>query len=484
MAIQYQSLNFKGRKGMSAGQSREHQRAWSEKAWNMALAKGNFDRSREHLNFEIVGGKIQPIDKSKSIGQRLAENLAGRGIKDPNANLAEPRYRTIGDFVFSGSHDRMTELAFGKQPVVIKPGDNKENQAIHREPEIEQWAMDIYNFVCGKYSKENVISFYVHLDETTPHAHAAVVPVKNGKIDFKGVFVGKDKMEYSQHISALHDELSEVNKPWGLQRGTSLTNRESRGRQTFDYRRQLEHDSRQKEADLAEAEEQLSAASHNLKVAETRIKGLTSMIAHLEERKSYLEKDLAELRRKMNVTAGDRDALQKQIDEKLAAIAEVEASLADKNAKLEKANEQLEEARVAKEDVQHSQTVLQQEVSKLSKAVYSSSGTLVKEQMLNMVIGEFKQIRESLPPEQLAAFNDSYLAYLADRGNEMLHCGVLLFAQLVNDATTFAEGHGGGSGGSDLKWGRDDNEDDRQWARRCVAMANRMMRPSGHGRKR
>ena len=66
----------------------------------------------------------------------------------------------------------------------------------------------------------------------------------------------------------------------------------------------------------------------------------------------------------------------------------------------------------------------------------------------------------------------------------MLHCGVLLFAQLVNDATTFAEGHGGGSGGNDLKWGRDDNEDDRQWARRCVAMANRMMRPSGHGRKR
>lgn len=110
--------------------------------------------------------------------------------------------------------------------------------------------------------------------------------------------------------------LSEVNKPWGLQRGTSLTNRESRGRQTFDYRRRLEHDSRQKEADLAEAEEQLSAASHNLKVAETRIKGLTSMIAHLEERKSNLEKDLAELRRKMNVTAGDRDALQKQIDEK------------------------------------------------------------------------------------------------------------------------------------------------------------------------
>ena len=484
MAIQYQSLNFKGRKGMSAGQSREHQRAWSEKAWNMALAKGNFDRSREHLNFEIVDGKIQPIDKSKSIGQRLAENLAERGIRDPNANLAEPRYRTLGDFVFSGSHERMTELAFGTQPVVIKPGDNKENLPIHRNKEIEQWAMDIYNFVCGKYGKENVVSFYVHLDETTPHAHAAVVPVKDGKIDFKGVFVGKDKMEYSRHISALHDELAEVNKPWGLERGTSLTNKEARARQTLDYRRQLEHDTRQKEADLAEMDEQLSSTAQQLRMAETRVKGLTTMIENLEKKKSGLEKELAELRRKMNVSAGDRDALQKQIDEKVAAIAEIEASLADKNAKLDKAQEQLAEARAAKEEVYASQAVLQQEVSKLSDSVRSSSGTLIKEQMLNMVIGEFKRIREVLPPEQLAAFEGSYLEYLADRGNEMLHCGVLLFAQLVNDATTFAETHGGGGGGSDLKWGRDEDEDDRLWARRCVAMANRMMRPARHGRKR
>ena len=138
----------------------------------------------------------------------------------------------------------------------------------------------------------------------------------------------------------------------------------------------------------------------------------------------------------------------------------------------------------AKEEVYASQAVLQQEVSKLSDSVRSSSGTLIKEQMLNMVIGEFKRIREVLPPEQLAAFEGSYLEYLADRGNEMLHCGVLLFAQLVNDATTFAETHGGGGGGSDLKWGRDEDEDDRLWARRCVAMANRMMRPARHGRKR
>ena len=46
-----------------------------------------------------------------------------------------------------------------------------------------------------------------------------------------------------------------------------------------------------------------------------------------------------------------------------------------------------------------------------------------------------------------------------------------------DDATTFAETHGGGGGGSDLKWGRDEDEDNRAWARRCMRMASRMMRP-------
>ena len=50
----------------------------------------------------------------------------------------------------------------------------------------------------------------------------------------------------------------------------------------------------------------------------------------------------------------------------------------------------------------------------------------------------------------------------------------------IDQATTFAEGQGGGGGGNnDMKWGRNDDEDDRRWAHRCLAMANRMMRPKG-----
>ena len=88
----------------------------------------------------------------------------------------------------------------------------------------------------------------------------------------------------------------------------------------------------------------------------------------------------------------------------------------------------------------------------------------------------------TLAPEHRQLFADTLIESVSEHGADMMHCATLLFLGLVNDATTFAAGHGGGGGGSDLKWGRNDDEDDRAWARRCMMMASRMMKPK-MGRK-
>lgn len=50
---------------------------------------------------------------------------------------------------------------------------------------------------------------------------------------------------------------------------------------------------------------------------------------------------------------------------------------------------------------------------------------------------------------------------------------MLLFAEYLDGATSMAASSGGG--GSDMSgWGKDKDEDEREWARRCAQMANRL----------
>ena len=52
---------------------------------------------------------------------------------------------------------------------------------------------------------------------------------------------------------------------------------------------------------------------------------------------------------------------------------------------------------------------------------------------------------------------------------------LLLFAEYLDGATSMAASNGGG--GSDMSgWGKDKDEDEREWARRCAQMANRLCR--------
>ena len=54
--------------------------------------------------------------------------------------------------------------------------------------------------------------------------------------------------------------------------------------------------------------------------------------------------------------------------------------------------------------------------------------------------------------------------------------GMYLYVGYINEATNFAESQGGG--GSDTKdWGREKDEDEIEWIRRCLRQATKMMKP-------
>lgn len=478
-----QVMDIKVTKGL-ASVGNEELRDWTEKGWNQAMREGNYDRSREHLNFEIrPGGMVAPIDKSRPLTRRMAENLASRGIKDPNEGLAEPRFRTVVNFIFGGSTERMRELAFGNQKVDFESKEG--NEHIRRMPEIEKWAQDIYRFVADKYGEENIVSFIVHCDEKNPHVHCALLPIdKDKKFAFKKIFHGQNRIDYKNYLLALHDELAKVNEKWGLTRGVSIAETGARHRSTEEYRRWLANECVTLEAQMLNTRKALEDLNVELSIAQKKQKSFTSMIENLKAEINRLEAELKPLR----ALQANSDNISADIARKIQSLEQqkalVEDKLADKEKKLSETNQLLDTLRKDKEEIEKQASELedkanQSELSWAHNMSYHLNGV-----MLDTMAHEFAIRFPNLPDSVKLDFDGTLLCQLAEDGNHVVKVALNLVCGFVDDATTIAQTHGGGGGSPGSGWGKRPDEDDREWARRCLAMARKMCAPSVGRRKK
>ena len=72
-------------------------------------------------------------------------------------------------------------------------------------------------------------------------------------------------------------------------------------------------------------------------------------------------------------------------------------------------------------------------------------------------------------------FGDSFAMDFINHGDKIIYCAMYLYVGYINEATNFAESQGGG--GSDAKdWGREKDEDEIEWIRRCLRQATKMMK--------
>ena len=189
-------------KAFSKNASDENERwRWEQEMYarkNADLDKNNhYDYSRKRLNFEIVKGEIKPLGlQEKRLHERLQDKLEELGFKcykDGAQNMPN----SCVDWVFSGDHDRMCEMAFGTSYKDIDYTAEKDNSeavkttdaykftasgySLGAMPNIYQWALDSYRFACEKWGEDYIIGAEVHLDETTPHMHLLMVPVAERK---------------------------------------------------------------------------------------------------------------------------------------------------------------------------------------------------------------------------------------------------------------------------------------------------------------
>jgi len=275
-------------KAFSKNASDENERwRWEQEMYarkNADLDKNNhYDYSRKRLNFEIVKGEIKPLGfQEKRLHERLQDKLEELGFKcykDGAQNMPN----SCVDWVFSGDHDRMCEMAFGASYKDIDYTAEKDNSeavkttdaykftasgySLGAMPNIYQWALDSYRFACEKWGEDYIIGAEVHLDETTPHMHLLMVPVAERKtrgrtstkyqkksdpsviikkkeyetlsdaekanyapvtkaskklVSYSGVF-GDNYGERKQYMKDFHTEYHEkVGKKYGLERGDDL----------------------------------------------------------------------------------------------------------------------------------------------------------------------------------------------------------------------------------------------------------------------
>lgn len=482
---QKQVMDIEPGKGMTMNESNEHQRKWNDHTKEVQTGRREYDPTRDHLNFEIAkGGKIQPIDKSKSIPQRMAERLRELGIKDPNEGKEKPTRNTLAKIIFSGNHDRMVELAFGTQDVDLSR--QRDNSHIKRMPEIEQWSQDMYRFACEQWGEDNIVGFYVHLDEKCPHIHCTVLPITDkGKLSHKKVFHGESKEAMAKHLSYLHDELAKVNAKWGLERGSDIRQTGAKHCPPEEYRRQLAQQLDELVRKIQDGEMTLEQIRKQTVDAERKLKSFNTMIAKLTVRQEELVKQRDELIREYNKADADKSSLESE-------IAKTEQELEDVKEKLTKRQMQLsateQELDVLKEQVKKADAQVQEMDSQLDKM----SGDYTKQVELRlksvamdeMVSTVHDMITLSEVPEVKMALDNTLAKEFALRFNDIVRCAILLSVGLVDQATTFAEGHGGGGGGSNMPWGRKNDEDERKWLMRCLMQGARMMHPRGTQKKK
>lgn len=532
-------IDMRPGKGFTTSQSNEHLRRLADRE-AAKKAQWNYDPSREHLNFEIGrGGVVKEVDKSKSIHQRIEENLKARGIKDPNIPLItqglDPKYRTVANFILGGNREVMRNLAFGNQKVDWEHG--ADNTELKRMPDIEAWAKDAYAFMCKKFGEQNIAAFVVHLDEANPHVHCTVLPIsENNRISFKKVFLkGNDNKDaLSKYMENLHTEYAEeVGLKYGMERGDSIKETGAVHRTTEEYRRKLWKDAQEKEEEVREnaktIEQQnstitnqrgiIASLNREIKHSAARLKALATMIKNLETHKADLEQEIKKLNRDLAAGKISKEEADRKLSQINADIKKTEEKILDKTEKLKIAESKLHDAEQRKAELEakaheaeekrsseEQKTALAVEKTAKAEGKYQEIKAKYKEiaPAVNLKVSheigslgfhmvaldmksrlsKYDELRNSLSPSQRdfldrtvgEIFDGPLIENVAENSANLCSVAASLYLGYLDAATRIAQSSGGG-GGPGTGWGKRDDEDDLDFRRRCFGMAMKMMKP-------
>lgn len=117
------------------------------------IAPKNADASRTHLNWEMITFPDGVTNRTEAIQHRL--ETAGLQRK-----IGKNQVRAVR---------------------ILLTGSPNDMKRIEKDGKLDDWCQDNLDWLKKTYGAENIVSAVVHLDETTPHIHATMVPIVTGE---------------------------------------------------------------------------------------------------------------------------------------------------------------------------------------------------------------------------------------------------------------------------------------------------------------
>lgn len=229
----------------------------------------NIDPERTGLNYAV--GAASPQELAAALRSRVAEAIAAHEADSGKAIRRDANI--VSDWVVTLPKD-------------CPPEDARK---------FFETAVDVCR---ARYGAENVLGGFVHMDETTPHVHIPVVPVKDGRIRAAKVFTRSDLQRFHKDLGKAEDA--------ALGRHVSVVlDQEQQGEKQLSHLGQEEYRAAKDEARRA-----AEKASEARKAAETAERAQKA--AEVRKRDSEAAAEASERAQKQ--AASDAEAAEKDLE--------------------------------------------------------------------------------------------------------------------------------------------------------------------------
>lgn len=213
------------------------------------IAPKNADAERTHLNREMIEFPDTITNRTEAIEHRL--HTAGLQRK-----IGKNQVRAVR-ILLTGSPDDM--------------------KRIEQSGQLDNWCRDNLNWLAKTYGKENIVSTVLHLDETTPHIHATMIPIvttervrkkrEEGKKRYRSKNCNTPRLSADDVMSRAklkeyQNTYAEAMAKYGLRRG--IDGSEAKHISTSQYYKELLNQSESIQENISELLEQKAQAQQEL----------------------------------------------------------------------------------------------------------------------------------------------------------------------------------------------------------------------------